>query len=177
MKKDKADQEQIENLYKQIDAGELHFFDEAEVYQQLSRCGLTQSDIGLRIGKSQSAVANMMRILRLSATCKKLIKDNNLTCRHARELLKIPNEADRLNALKHIAMKRLSTSQSEKYILTDVPLEPLPDKLMSFISTVKFDVNMFKRRGLRIVAQKKDQGEFIDIRIRVYNQGGVQSEA
>ena len=71
----------IENLQRE----DLNYLEEAEGYSSLiNEHGLTQEDLARKIGKSQSTVANKIRLLRLPPLVKKILSDNNLTERHAR---------------------------------------------------------------------------------------------
>jgi ParB family chromosome partitioning protein len=78
----------IENLQRN-----LNYLEEAEGYSNLiNEHGFTQEELAQKIGKSQSTVANKIRLLRLSPLVKKILSDNNLTERHARALLKLHDE-------------------------------------------------------------------------------------
>ncbi|MCL2702543.1 MAG: ParB/RepB/Spo0J family partition protein [Defluviitaleaceae bacterium] len=77
----------IENIQRE----NLNFFDEAEGLKSLiTDYGFTQEEIARKIGKNQSTVANKLRILRLPRDIRRIILDNDLTERHARALLRIP---------------------------------------------------------------------------------------
>ena len=71
----------IENLQRE----DLGYLEEAEGYRNLIKeHGLTQEELAQKIGKSQSTIANKIRILRLSPMVKKILSDNGLTERHAK---------------------------------------------------------------------------------------------
>ena len=90
----------IENLQRE----DLTYFEEAEGYQNLlSEHNLTQEELAEKIGKSQSTIANKIRLLRLSPLIKKILIDNSLTERHARALLKLHDEQLQLKVLKRSA--------------------------------------------------------------------------
>ena len=78
----------VENLQRK----DLDFLEEAEGLRQLiDRFGLSQEDAARRIGKSQSAVANKLRLLRLPGDILEALRDNGLTERHGRALLRLPD--------------------------------------------------------------------------------------
>lgn len=80
----------IENLQRE----DLHFLEEAEGYQSLMRQhGLTQEELGRRLSKSQSCIANKVRLLRLPRSIKEKIISYQLTERHARALMRLPDES------------------------------------------------------------------------------------
>ena len=140
----------VENLQRQ----DLDFMEEAEALFQLThQFGLSQEEAAHRIGKSQSAVANKLRLLRLSAQCHSLLLENGLSERHARALLRLEQESDRLCVLTHIIKCKLTVAASEEYI--ERYLQKSSDlssrKRMTFvIKDIRFFLNTVSR-GVRIM--------------------------
>ena len=111
----------MENLQRQ----DLNFVEEARAYSRLmTQFSLSQEQVAKAVGKSQSAVCNTLRLLRHSEPVLTKLLEHNLTHRHARALLKLPDEAQKLTAIAHIARNSLSVSQTESYIET--LLKPSP---------------------------------------------------
>ena len=103
----------VENLQRR----DLDFIEEAEGIARLMRIyGLSQEQAAARIGKSQSAVANKLRLLRHSPAVLAVIRENHLSERHARALLRLPDEAQRLSALSVIVRRGLNVAKTEQYI-------------------------------------------------------------
>ena len=103
----------VENLQRR----DLDFFEEANGFKRLiEQFGLTQEEAARKVGKTQSAVANKLRLLRLSQQNMELIRCNNLTERHARALLRLNYEADRINVTNYIIEHELNVSRTEEYI-------------------------------------------------------------
>ena len=103
----------VENLQRR----DLDFFEEANGFKRLiEQFGLTQEEAARKVGKTQSAVANKLRLLRLSQQKMELIRCNNLTERHARALLRLNDEADRINVTNYIIEHELNVSRTEEYI-------------------------------------------------------------
>lgn len=103
----------VENLQRR----DLDFFEEANGFKRLiEQLGLTQEEAARKVGKTQSAVANKLRLLRLSQQNMELIRCNNLTERHARALLRLNDEADRINVTNYIIEHELNVSRTEEYI-------------------------------------------------------------
>ena len=103
----------IENLQRQ----NLHFLEEAEGFQNLmADYGLTQEEIAERVGKNQSTVANKLRVLRLSKPVQKILIENELTERHARALLKLPDEGKHIEILKKVIKNGLTVRKTEELI-------------------------------------------------------------
>ena len=82
----------------------------------IDQYGLTQEEAARKVGKTQSAVANKLRLLRLSQQNMELIRSAGLTERHARCLLRLEGEEERINATKYIIENDLNVSRSEQYI-------------------------------------------------------------
>jgi ParB family chromosome partitioning protein len=103
----------VENLQR----CDLDFFEEAEgIRRMIHTYGFSQEEAARKLGKSQSAISNKLRLLRLSPRVIKEISLNSLTERHARALLRLKNEQQQLTAIKHIAEKKYNVSQTEEYI-------------------------------------------------------------
>lgn len=103
----------VENLQRE----NLHFLEEAEAIARLLRdYSLSQEEAARKLGRSQSAIANKLRLLRLSPACTALLREAELSERHARALLRLEDEELRLAALRHIIKKELTVAESEQYI-------------------------------------------------------------
>ena len=103
----------IENLQRR----DLHYLEEAAAIARLiATYGLSQEQAAERLGKSQSAIANKLRLLRLSPACRALLVEHGLTERHARCLLRLEDEGERLTALRQAAAKHWNVAQTEQYV-------------------------------------------------------------
>ena len=103
----------IENLLRE----NLNMFEQAEAFARLIReFHLTQDEAARRVSMSQSAVANKLRILRLSPEERANILEAGLTERHARALLKLTDPALRADVLQHIIHRKMNVSTTEAYI-------------------------------------------------------------
>ncbi|MGE4214595.1 MAG: ParB/RepB/Spo0J family partition protein [Anaerotignaceae bacterium] len=102
-----------ENIQRQ----NLNYIEEALGYQSLIEdYGLTQEEVAQKLGKSQSSIANKIRILRLSDNIKGLLLDNNLTERHARAFLKIPDEKVREEVVLKVIANELNVKKTEDLV-------------------------------------------------------------
>lgn len=80
----------VENLHRQ----DLNPLEEAGAYQQLIEdFGLTQEEVARRVGRSRSAVANILRLFQLPPAVQRLVRDGQITAGHARALLASPDRA------------------------------------------------------------------------------------
>ncbi len=142
----------VENLQRQ----DLHYFEEAAaIADYLRRSGSTQEDAAAQLGRSPSAVANKLRLLRMSPSCRELLISRGLTERHARALLRLEDEEERLAAARHIAERHLNVAQTEQYIerrLTALQTTPPAGRRTFIIKDVRLFLNSIDR-GLRIVQE------------------------
>lgn len=77
-------------LIENIQRKDLHYFEEAAaIAAYLRQSGVTQEEAAALLGRSPSALANKLRLLRLSPDCRKLLVENGLSERHARALLRL----------------------------------------------------------------------------------------
>lgn len=102
-----------ENLHRE----DLHFLDVAAACRRiLDRYPITQERLAASLSCSPSALANRLRLLRLSADVQAAVRGNRLSERHARSLLRLPSEADQLAMAALAGEKRLSVAQLDKRI-------------------------------------------------------------
>ena len=117
----------VENLQRR----DLHYLEEAAaIAAYIRQTGITQEEAAAQLGRSPSALANKLRLLRLSPACRELLVRNALTERHARCLLRLEDEEERLAALRHIVYgdpKRLYS-----FRLGPEPLRRLGDAAEAF---------------------------------------------
>lgn len=103
----------IENLLRE----NLNMFEQAEAFARLIReFHLTQDEAARRVSMSQSAVANKLRILRLTPEERAKILEAGLTERHARALLKLSDVSLRGDVLQQILDRKMNVSATEAYI-------------------------------------------------------------
>lgn len=165
----------VENLQRR----DLDFFEEAWGYKRLiDTYGLTQEDAAKKVGKTQSAVANKLRLLRLSPQNMKLIRENNLTERHARCILRIDDENKRLAATEYIIKHDLNVSRSEQYVeqllAAGKTEEKSKIKVLRFIKDVRFFLNtidkaigVMKESGVDAQVEREEQNEGLLLKILI----------
>ena len=103
----------IENLQRQ----DLDFIEEATGLANLmEKCCMSQEQAAKLLGKSQSAIANKLRILRHSLPVLEALRKGGLTERHARVLLKLSDEREKLRAIAEMARLGMSVARAEKYV-------------------------------------------------------------
>jgi len=162
----------IENLQRE----NLNYLEEAEGYRKLLEdFHLTQEVIAQRLGKSQSTIANKLRLLKLPEKVRELLLGEDLSERHARALLKIQDEELQLRIVREAAKRGLTVRQTEKRVeelLADaVPLVGKDRKkvvvrdVRIFLNTIRQAVGILQAAGLEPQVTEKDCGEHLEIRI------------
>src|SRR5699024_7228871 len=103
----------IENLQRE----ELTVIEEAIAYEKLIKIHeLTQEDLAQRLGKSQSTIANKMRLLKLPEEVQQAIMQKTITERHARALIVLKDEEKQLKVLELVKERDLNVKQTEEQI-------------------------------------------------------------
>lgn len=164
----------IENLQRR----DLDYWEEAEAIARLIRLyQLTQEQAAERIGKSQSAVANKLRLLRLSEPVRRALQEHHLSERHARALLRLSDEHQQLCALHTIVQRQYNVARTEEYIealLEENRHQPPQRRATYIIKDVRLFLNSVER-GLRLMQQsgvdaccgRQDTEEEILLQIRI----------
>jgi ParB family chromosome partitioning protein len=162
----------IENLQRE----NLNYLEEAEGYRKLlEEFHLTQEVIAQRLGKSQSTIANKLRLLRLSEKVREQLLGEDLSERHARALLKLQNEELQLKVIREAARRGLTVKQTEKRVdelLAGARMLPGVDRkkvvirdVRIFLNTIRQAVAILRAAGLEPQVTEKDCGEHLEIRI------------
>ncbi|HZJ84459.1 MAG TPA: nucleoid occlusion protein [Syntrophomonadaceae bacterium] len=169
----------IENLQRK----ELNYFEEASAYNLLINVfGFTQEELANKIGKSQSAIANKLRLLKLSPAIRAEISPAQVTERHARALLKLNNPDLQLSVIEEIAKKELTVKETEelveKLIYNRIPMEEVKKEagqnismiirdVRIFLNTIKETVKRAKQTGIDISMTENDSEDNYEIIIRI----------
>jgi len=165
----------IENLQRE----DLDFIEEAMAFERLIEdFGINQTQLAEKLGKSQSTIANKMRILKLPDSVKKELREAKLTERHARALLKIEDEEVLLSILEKIVKKDLNVSETEKLvnsIAEDLNIKKMKDKryvrnfinYKIYINTIKNAYNEIVKTGIEAKFEQQESDEFIEIKVRI----------
>ncbi|MBR5310760.1 MAG: ParB/RepB/Spo0J family partition protein [Oscillospiraceae bacterium] len=162
----------IENLQREG----LSPFDEAEAMAKLiSAWNIPRDEAAKRLGIAASSLSNKLRILKLSEPVRKIILENNLTERHARELLRIEKESDREEVLLEIVKRGLNVPKTEKFISAflekEKPKRKPPKYLIKdmriFINTFEHAVKVMDSAGLCPVSTVTENEESITYSVSV----------
>ena len=142
----------IENLHRD----NLNIFEEASAIASLIELHkLTQEQIAKQLSLTQAAIANKLRLLKLTEAEKSVILSNNLTERHARALLKIKNSAERIEALAHITKNSYNVKQTEEYIEKllnpkDSPSTQIISSYQNLVSSITRAIEHTRNGGIAV---------------------------
>jgi ParB family transcriptional regulator, chromosome partitioning protein len=162
----------IENLQREG----LTAIEEAVAYEKLLELhNLTQESLAQRLGKSQSTIANKLRLLNLSEPVKFALMERKITERHARALLSLDSEELQLKVLEDVIAKDLNVKQTEArtaYYKEAAKIKK--SKRVSFtkdvrlaLNTIRQSIEMVSGSGLQIKTDEKDYEEHYEIVIRI----------
>ena len=153
----------VENLQRQ----ELNFVEEARALEQLTgRFGLRQEEAARRIGKSQSSVANKLRILRHSERVLQALLEAGLTERHARALLPLTDDEAKLALIG----QRLSVGQLEARVaalLSPASKKKQAAEVGSFLRTVNTALARIRTGGIAAISEQRETDSCITVTITI----------
>ena len=164
----------IENLQR----SDLHYMEEAQAIARLvSAYHLSQEEVAAKLGKSQSAVANKLRLLRLSDKAVELLRRYQLTERHARTLLRLSDEEQRLSALEYIGQHHLNVAQTEAYVeqllqvnqVTEPPRRPgyIIKDVRLFLNSIRRSIQIMQQAGVDAKVDREETEESITVTVRI----------
>lgn len=180
----------IENLQRE----DLNPIDEAQAYLQLMKVNdLTQTELAKQVGKTQSYVANKIRLLRLTPKVQSFLVSKKITQRHGRALLNL-NEEDQDRAVSEIIKRGLTVKETEAmvedldgYFAALAEAETQPDEKKKAkktkkqiiktgndfkvqVNTIKQAIKMAKESGLKVKYKEDQQKDSYKITIELFNK-------
>ncbi|MDD3395471.1 MAG: nucleoid occlusion protein [Clostridia bacterium] len=174
----------VENIQRQ----NLSFLEEAEGYRNMMEdYGLTQEELATKLSKSQSAIANKLRVLKLEDSVKKELLEHQFTERHARALLRLPDEQSRLMVMAHMIREEMNVKRTEEFV--EHTLEEMRNKhtvkgerrekryitdFRLFTNTIKQSLEVIRRSGMDVAYEDTQNEEGCEIIIRI-RKGAVES--
>ncbi len=170
----------IENLQRR----DLDFIEEAAgLYQLIRIFGLSQEEAARRIGKSQSAVANKLRLLKLPEDILEALRENGLTERHGRALLRLSTPQKQRAALEYILENDLTVAATDAYVdaLLQSPVpEPEEEKEQAqpkrsfilkdvrvFLNTLSRSLDMMKQGGIDAGMRREETEDSLILTISI----------
>lgn len=166
-------------LLENLQRCDLGMFEEARgVSRLIRRYGLTQQEAASKLGKTQSTIANKLRLLRLTYEEQEWIENAGLSERHARALLRLTNENTRREALSKVISESLNVMQTENLVNLMLTVTPKQEKKQGvnkvvvkdvriFVNTINKAIDTMKLAGIDAQTDKIDTDNFIEYRIRI----------
>ncbi len=165
----------VENLQRR----DLNFLEEARGLQQLIQMfGLSQEEAARRIGRSQSAVANKLRLLKLPEDVLEALLENGLSERHGRALLRLSDADAQRAALETILQRDLTVAATDAYVdalLADPVPPPKPEPRRSFVmkdvrvffNSVSHSLDLMKQGGIAAGMRREETDEALILTISI----------
>ena len=178
--KEVAEMAMIENLQRE----DLHFLEEAEGFQQLIvQFGFTQEELAKRVGKSQSTLANKLRLLKLEPQVRQRLQEERLSERHARALLKLESPEEQEEVLAAVCAEQLNVRQTEELIACRQQspeqgnekskkkerkrLTGMIRDVRIFLNTIQQVADTMKQNGLAVQMQQRQEEDDIIVELRI----------
>ncbi|MBQ8835842.1 MAG: ParB/RepB/Spo0J family partition protein [Oscillospiraceae bacterium] len=157
----------IENLQRQ----DLDFIEEAVgISRLMSDYAMSQEQAARLLGKSQSAIANKLRILRHSDIVLATLREAELTERHARALLKLQTDPEKLTAIAEIVRQGMSVARTEKYIealLCEKPDKAPKANVGAFLNNLTQSLQKIQLSGIPAVSERRETDSQIVLTITI----------
>ena len=150
-------------------------FDEARAMSgTLKLCNITQKELAEQMGVSQSYVANKLRLLSFSPYMEKLLIKHDISERHARALLKLESEDDRLEILEKVIARDLTVRECEA--LVDLKVDSYAPVIIEraeslsrievFLETLKKSVSTLRSLGIDVTDTTSFSGNKMYVTVR-----------
>ena len=160
----------VENLQRK----DLNYFEEATgIARLMEALGLNQQQVSSRLGKAQSTVANKLRLLAYSKEIQELMLEAGFTERHARALLKLPDEylKDAVEIVKKDSLnveqtERLALSMRQRPIKSGTRVFILKD-VRVFLNSIQKAISTMSQAGVPVDTTKTEDDEFVELRIKI----------
>ena len=157
----------VENLQRQ----DLDFIEEARGLSYLiEKWSMSQEQVARMVGKSQSAVANKLRLLRHSPAVLEALRNGGLTERHARALLKLSTEGEKLRAIGVIVEMKMGVARTERYIeellQKQEPKAPRAN-VGAFLNSLSQSLARIQQCGIPAVSERRETESQIVLTITI----------
>lgn len=157
----------VENLQRQ----DLDFIEEAQgIRSLLDRFDMSQEQAARLLGKSQSAIANKLRLLRHSPAVLEALREAGLTERHARALLRLPDEPATLAAIQEIVRQNMSVARTERYIeslLSTSTAKKRNASVGAFLNNLTQNLQKIQLSGIPAVSERRETDSQIVLTITI----------
>ena len=173
-----ARQRQVLTLIENLQRQDMNCFEEAQGIRCLmDNYELTQCEAAYQLGMSQSAVANKLRLLRLTEEERRTLIEGGFSERHARALLRLADGAQRWQVIEKMRKEKLTVAQTERVVedlLADRvrrrPAKPLIRDVRVFFNTVNHALSIMRRGGIAAESTQREEDDYIEYVVRIPKQ-------
>ena len=158
----------IENLQRQ----NLDFVEEARgIARLMEKGGFSQEQVAALLGRSQSSIANKLRLLRHSEPVLTALREGGLTERHARALLKLKTEQEKLSAIAVVLRQGMSVARTESFV--ESLLEQKQSKspkvnVGTFLNNLNQSLARIQMSGIGAVSERRETDSQIVLTITIH---------
>ena len=163
----------VENLQRR----DLDFWEEALALRKLiDTYHISQDEAARRLGKSQSAVANKLRLLKLDPAVLTILREGGCTERHARALLRLEDPAQQREAARQVTERSLTVAQTESMVeamLSSPSSGPkkkptfIVKDVRLFLNTISRSLDLMRSAGVNACCRREDTDEEILLTIHI----------
>lgn len=171
-----SEQSAFYSLLENLEREDLNCFEEAIAIKRLiDEWGISQVEVGKRLGKAQSTIANKLRLLRIDNDTKKKLLQNNIVERQIRAFLRIEDEKIRSGAIDYVIKKKMNIEQTERYISNIIEnkkkskrnIRPIVKDVRIFINTINNALSLMNASGINVVSEKKETEQYIEYVVKI----------
>ena len=163
----------IENIQRE----NLSAVEEAEAYKKLLEIGgTTQSELAKSLGKSQSFIANKLRLLKLAPKVINRLREGKITERHARAVLSL-KEDDQEKLIEQVISQKLNVKQTEARVKQKIGPEKVKAQSFQFSKDltqardeVGKSIQAIEQSGIRVEQRDKEHDDYYEIKIKIYKK-------
>ena len=163
----------IENIQRE----NLSAVEEAEAYKKLLEIGgTTQSELAKSVGKSQSFIANKLRLLKLAPKVISRLREGKITERHARAVLSL-KEDDQEKLIEQVISQKLNVKQTEARVKQKIGPEKVKAQSFQFSKDltqardeVGKSIQAIEQSGIRVEQRDKEHDDYYEIKIKIYKK-------
>lgn len=167
-------------LIENIERENLNYFEEAAAIQNLmAEWGLPQQELGEKLGRAQSTIANKLRLLRFSDEEREALLSARLSERHARAMIRLSGTSQFQTAMARVIEHRLSAEETEEMtvkLAEQLPKDeketrrrrkPIIKDVRLFLNTMNRAVSVMRESGLDVQTTRTDREGYTEYVIRI----------
>lgn len=171
-----SEQSAVYSLLENLQRADLNCFEEAVAIKRLiDEWGFSQQEVGERLGKAQSTIANKLRLLRIDDDAKKKLLANKIVERQIRAFLRIDDEKIRSGAIDYVIEKNMNIEQTERYVSNIINnkkvakqnIRPIIKDIRIFMNTINNAVSVMNASGINAITEKKESKDFIEYVVKI----------